>query len=232
MKQAKPMLWGAGLSMVGIVGILIAHWMVFFWVPTEARQGVIQRIFYIHVPAAWLTELAFGITALSSCVYLWLRDERADAAALASAEGGVYLGALLLVVGPLWGRVAWGTYWTWDPRLTFTLLLWAIFLGYLLVRRSTADPERGRRLAAIVAIVGAMDIPIIHMSVYWFRSLHPEPVVLRQEGPTADSAMLLTLFVSLIAFSFLFLGLLYIRYTVEMAERAWIRRSHTEKAPV
>lgn len=198
--------------------------MILFWVPTEATQGEIQRLFYVHVPAAWITELAFGLTAVSSAIYLWLRDERADAAAATAAEGGLFFSALLLIAGPLWAKIAWGTYWTWEPRLTLTLLLVFIFIGYFMVRGSATNPERGRAYAAVVAIVGALDIPLIHMSVYWFRSLHPEPVVLRPEGPTADPRMLVTLFASLLGFTLLFLGLFWMRYTVEVTERLWRRR--------
>jgi heme exporter protein C len=216
---------GVLLSLVGLAGILFTHWMVFFWVPTEGTMGIIQRINYIHVPVAWVTELAFGLTALASIIYLWLRDDRADAAAVAAAEGGLYFCVALLIAGSLWGRVAWGTFWTWEPRLTFTLLLWFIFFGYFLVRNSTQNPERGKRLGAIVAIAGALDIPVIHMSVYWFRSLHPEPVYLRPDGPSAPTEFVLTLVVAFVAYTILFLGLLSLRYGVEVAEREWNLRT-------
>jgi heme exporter protein C len=198
--------------------------MILLWVPREASQGVIQRLFYVHVPAAWITELAFGLTALSSVIYLWLRDERADAAAVTAAEGGLFFAALLLIAGPLWAKVAWGAYWTWEPRLTLTLLLVFIFIGYFTVRGSATTPERAKTFSAVVAIVGALDIPLIHVSVYWFRSMHPEPVVMRPEGPTADPRMLATLFVALAGFTLVFLGLFWLRYSVELAERKWHRR--------
>jgi heme exporter protein C len=211
----------AGLVLVwaGVAAILLMHWMVAFWVPTEAAQGVIQRIFYVHVPAAWTTFLAFGIVALASAVYLWLHDERADAAAVAAGEGGLIFGAIMLTSGPLWGRVAWGTYWTWEPRLTLTLLLWFTYLGYFLIRGSVADPRRGKRFAAVVAIVGSLNIPLIHVSVSWFRSLHPGPVVIKPEGPTLHPDMLATLLVSLAGFTMLFLGLFALRYSVELVSR-------------
>ena len=204
---------------MGVVLVLYTQWMAFFWAPTEALQGPIQRIYYIHIPAAWLAELAFCVAGFASVIYLWLGDEKADAAAVVAAEGGLWLGVLLLIVGPLWGRVAWGTWWTWEPRLTLTLLLWFIYLGYFLVRGAATNPERGKRLAAVVAIVGVLDIPLIHMSVYWFRSLHPEPVVLRPEGPTADAEIVTTLLASLGAWTVLFIGLFIVRYGVEIAER-------------
>lgn len=215
----------AGLLLVwaGIAAILLVHWMVAFWVPTEAAQGVVQRIFYVHVPAAWTTFLAFGIVALASAAYLWLEDERADAAAVAAAEGGLIYGAIMLISGPLWGRIAWGTYWTWEPRLTLTLLLWFTYLGYFLVRGSVADPRRGKRFAAVIAIVGSLNIPLIHVSVSWFRSLHPGPVVIKPEGPTLHPDMLTTLLVSLAGFTMVFLGLFALRYSIELAARRQAR---------
>jgi heme exporter protein C len=193
----------------------VVYWMSFFWVSTEIRQGVAQRIFYVHVPAAWTCFLAFGIAALTSAMYLWLRDERLDRVAVSAAEGGMVFGTIMLITGPLWGRIAWGTYWTWEPRLTLTLLLWFIFLGYFMVRGSTDNPEKGKRLAAVVAIVGALDIPFIHLSVLWFRSLHPQPVVVKPDGPSLPGDMLTTLLMGFGAFTVLFLGLFLLRYSLE-----------------
>lgn len=219
MDVAKAARTGVFLTVAGVAVMIYATWLVFFWVPTEALQGVVQRIFYVHVPAAWVTEFAFGMTAVLSATYLWLRDDRLDAAAVAAAEGGLFFSAILLVAGPLWGKVSWGTYWTWDPRLTLTLLLVFIFIGYFMVRGSSRDTDKGKRAAAVVAIVGALDIPLIHMSVYWFRSLHPEPVVMRPDGPTADTEMVVTLLVGLAGFTLVFFGLFYLRYIVEWATR-------------
>jgi heme exporter protein C len=208
-----PLLAGLGVA----VGLVLL-WQVFFWVPTEAVQGVVQRIFYIHVPSAWVSFLAFGIVAFASAVYLWLGDERADMVALSAAEGGMVFATVMLLTGPLWGRIAWGTYWTWEPRLTLTLLLWFIYLGYFMVRSATENPEKGRRFAAVIGIVGALDIPLIHVSVLWRRSLHPEPVILNvQEGPTLHPDMLMTFTTGMIAFTLLFLGLLISRYGLERA---------------
>ena len=201
--------------MIGLVWLGVVYWMSFFWVSTEVTQGIAQRIFYVHVPAAWTCFLAFGLAALFSGVYLWLRDERLDRAAVAAAEGGMVFATIMLITGPLWGKIAWGTYWSWEPRLTLTLLLWFIFLGYFLVRSSTENPEKGKRHAAVVAIVGALDIPFIHLSVIWFRSLHPQPVVIKPEGPTLPGDMLTTLLMSLGAFTVLFFGLFLLRYSLE-----------------
>jgi len=210
---------GTALASLGLLGLLLVYTLSFFWVSTEASQGVAQRIFYVHVPAAWTTFFAFGLSALTSAMYLWLRDERLDRAAVSAAEGGMIFATIMLTTGPLWGRIAWGTYWTWEPRLTLTLLLWFIFLGYFMVRSSTENPEKGKRFAAVVAIVGALDIPFIHLSVLWFRSLHPQPVVMKPEGPTLPGDMLTLLLTSLSAFTILFLGLFMIRYALEGLRR-------------
>lgn len=210
---------GPALAILGTLLSMLVLWMVFFWVPTEVNQGIIQRVFYMHVPAAWVAFMAFGIVAFASAVYLWLGDERADMAAVAAAEGGIVFTAVVLLTGPLWGKIAWGTYWTWEPRLTLTLLLFFIYVGYFMVRAATENPEKGKRFAAVVGIVGALDIPLIHVSVLWFRSLHPQPVVLKGEGPTLHPDMLTTLLTGFLAFTVLFVGLLILRYGLERAER-------------
>lgn len=204
-----------GLGSLGVALAILLHWMVFFWVPTEASMGVVQRIFYIHVPSAWVAFLAFGIVAVCGAVYLWLGDERLDAAAVSAAEGGMVFTTIVLLTGPLWARIAWGTWWTWEPRLTLTLLLWFIYLGYFLVRASSESPQRGKRFAAVVGIVGALNIPLIHLSVVWFRSLHPEPVVMKPEGPTLDPAMLRTLLVGGVSFLCIFFSIFLFRYGLE-----------------
>lgn len=223
---------GAVLGILGVALTLVLHWMVFFWVPTERTMGVVQRIFYIHVPAAWVAFMAFGIVAVCSAIYLWLKDERLDMAAVAAAEGGMLYTAIVLLTGPLWGRVAWGTWWTWEPRLTLTLLLFFIYLGYFLVRASTENPQKGKRFAAVVGIVGALDIPLIHLSVQWFRSLHPAPVVMKPEGPSLHPDMLATLFVGLGATTLIFFSFFLFRYGLErMARASDHQRMASEAAP-
>ena len=216
------------LTLVGLVGMVALLWMSFFWVSTEVNQGIVQRIFYVHVPAAWTCFLAIGISALCSGVYLWLRDDRLDRAAMCAAEGGLVFATIVITTGPLWGKIAWGTYWTWEPRLTLTLLLWFIFVGYFMVRNATEDPEKGKRFAAVVAIVGALDIPFIHLSVIWFRSLHPQPVVAKPDGPTLPGDMLVTLLFGLLVFTVLFFGLFLLRYALEDVRlRAELRARRT-----
>jgi heme exporter protein C len=215
---------GMGLALFGVIVALVFHWQIFFWVPTEQTMGIVQRIFYIHVPSAWVAFLAFAIVAICSAGYLWLRDDRLDRAALSAAEGGMLFTTLVLLTGPLWAKIAWGTWWEWEPRLTFTLLLWFIYLGYFLVRRSTENPERGKRFAAVVGIVGALDIPLIHISVKWFRSLHPEAVVLKPEGPSLHPDMLTTLLTAFAALLLIFFALFLFRYALEGIRETLVQR--------
>jgi heme exporter protein C len=224
---------GAILGVLGVALVVVLHWMVFFWVSTERTMGVVQRIFYVHVPAAWVAFMAFGIVAICSAGYLWLKDERLDMAAQAAAEGGMLFTTIVLLTGPLWGKIAWGTWWTWEPRLTLTLLLWFIYLGYFLVRSSTENPSKAKRFAAVVGIVGALDIPLIHVSVQFFRSLHPEPVVMRPDGPSLPGDMLTTLFVGLGAFTVLFLSFFIFRYALERMNQALVHQQMAgEEAPI
>ena len=178
-------------------------------------MGLVQRIFYVHVPSAWVAFLAFGIVALCSLGYLWLRDERLDAIAVAAAELGTIFTTVVLITGPLWGKIAWGAWWVWDARLTLTLILWFIYLGYFMLRGAAENPERGKRFGAVLAIIGVVDIPLIHISVNWFRSQHPQAVVLRPDGPQAAPEIVQTLLVSLLAFTLTFFALLLFRYGLE-----------------
>lgn len=211
----KTRRWATALAGLAGGSVIAAFWMIFFYVPTERSMGVVQRIFYVHVPSAWVAFLAFGIVALCSLGYLWLKDERLDAIAVSAAEIGTIFTTIVLLTGPLWGKIAWGTWWVWEPRLSLTLLLWFIYVGYFMLRGATESPERGKRFAAVLGIVGAVDIPLIHLSVQWFRSQHPKPVILNPEGPTADPAIVQTLLFSLLAFTLVFAALLLYRYGLE-----------------
>jgi len=207
--------WAYVLSVLATGAVLTTFWMIFFYAPTEREMGVIQRIYYVHVPSAWVAFLAFGIVALCSAGYLWLRDERLDAIAVSAAELGTIFTTIVLLTGPLWGKIAWGAWWVWEPRLTLTLLLWFIYVGYFMLRGATESPERGKRFAAVLGIVGAVDIPLIHVSVNWFRSQHPQPVVLRPDGPKAAPEIVQTLLMGFLAFTLLFFALLLFRYGLE-----------------
>lgn len=204
------------LGVLAVVVLTIGIFMAFVYAPMDAVQGQAQRIFYVHVPMAWLAYLAFGVIFVGSIGYLWKRDMRWDRLARSGAELGFLFTTLVLITGSLWGRPIWNTFWTWDARLTTTLILWFIYLGYFMVRSYAADAERGARYAAVLGIVGAVDVPIIHLSVRWWRTLHPEPVVLDTGGPNLPNEMLWTLLVCFAGFTLLFAYLMVQKYRIEV----------------
>ena len=202
------------LVIATVAAAAVALAMIVGYAPNDRVQGVVQRIFYFHVPMAWVAYLAFGVVLVASVAYLWKRDSRWDAVARASVEIGVLFTTLVLVTGSLWGKPIWNTWWTWDGRLTSTLVLWFIYVGYMMLRAYTPDPERAARLSAVLGIVGFLDIPIIHFSVQWWRTLHPEPVIARS-NPQLPFEMILTLAVSLVAMTLLYATLIGYRTLLE-----------------
>jgi heme exporter protein C len=184
-----------------------------FYTPLEAKQGAAQKIFYLHVPAAWVAFLAFFLVAVASGVYLWLRDQRLDRFAESSAEVGVVFTTVVLITGPLWAKPIWGTYWAWwDVRLVSTLFLWFIYLAYLVLRGAIDSPELRARYSAVLGILGALLIPFIHLSVYLFSTMHPMPIVGKPSKPSLPGEMLLTLMISLFSFTLLYFAFLRSRY--------------------
>ncbi len=163
------------LAALAFVGMMVSIWAIFLYAPTDAIEGDAQRIFYFHVPIALLAMLSSGVVAAASIVYLWRRDERWDWTARAGAEVGTVFITLALVTGSLWGRATWGTWWTWDARLTTTLILWFIDITYLMLRSYMGRTPASARVGAVLAIVGVIDVPIIYESVNWWRTLHPQP---------------------------------------------------------
>jgi heme exporter protein C len=181
--------------------------------PLEAKQGAAQKIFYIHVPAAWVAFFAFGLVAIASGLFLWLRDQRLDRFAESSAEVGVVFTTVVLVTGPLWARPIWGTYWAWwDVRLISTLFLWFIYVSYLVLRGAVESPPLRARYSAVLGILGAFLIPFIHLSVYLFATMHPMPIVGKPSKPSLPNEMLLTLMLSLASFTLLYFAFLRARY--------------------
>ncbi|OLD66693.1 MAG: cytochrome C assembly protein [Acidobacteria bacterium] len=167
---------------------------IFRAVPTEEKMGVVQRIFYFHVPSALAGFLGVGLCALFSALYLWRRDRRLDLLAHASAELGVMFLTIVLLTGPIWARPVWGVWWTGEARLTSTLVLWLLYAGYLILRQSTENPEQGARFCAVIGLVGALDVPIIYYSVEWWRGLHPKVLKISGgQGLDAEMAKALTL---------------------------------------
>ena len=181
-------------------------YMVFAVVPTEQKMGVVQRIFYFHVPSAFMAFAGVGACAVFSAFYLWTRDLRYDVVAHAAAELGVVFCTIVLVTGPIWARPVWGVWWTGEVRLTSTLVLWLIYVGYLALRENAENREQAARWGAVVGIVGALDVPIIYKSVEWWRGLHPK--VLKMSGggglePSMEKALLLCTLTFLLLFIYL-----------------------------
>lgn len=193
--------------------LLLSSYMIFWYAPLEKVMREVQKIFYVHVGTAWNAFLAFAVVFAASVVYLKTRDRRWDAVAESSAELGVLFTTLVLITGPIWGHSAWGTWWTWEPRLTTTLILWFVYLAYLLIRQAVQEEERRLSLAAIFGIVGFVNVPIVYFSIYWWASkLHP--VVVGSGGGGLETRMLQTLIVTVFAFTALYAYLLQLGTTI------------------
>jgi heme exporter protein C len=202
--------WLPTIAAAAVIGTVIR---VALFTPLEAKQGAAQKIFYIHVPAAWVAFFAFGLVAIASGVFLWLRDQRLDRFAESSAEVGVVFTTVVLITGPLWAKPIWGTYWAWwDVRLISTLFLWFIYIAYIVLRGAVESPELRARYSAVLGILGALLIPFIHLSVYLFSTMHPLPIVGKPSKPSLPNEMLLTLFLSLFSFTLLYFAFVRSRY--------------------
>src|SRR5881394_11813 len=199
----------AGLLLLG--GVYVR---ALAFTPVERFQGPAQKIFYLHVPAAVTTELAVILVGLAGVFFLFLKDPRLDRFAEASAEVGTVFAAIVLTTGPIWGKPIWGTWWTWDARLTFTLFLFLLYVGYLLLRSAVPDPAMRARYAAVLGICGMCEVPFIHLSVYMFPTLHPMPIVLQPGRPKLPASMLTTWLLSLGVFTLLYVGFVVQRYAV------------------
>ena len=200
------------LAPATLLTLLAAIYAVFVYVPTDAFQGPVQRIFYVHM-AMWLpTFTAFGVVAVASLLYLWRGGRMWDRLGRCAAEIGLVFCSLGLVTGSIWARPIWGTWWTWDPRLTLTLVLWMIYATYLLLRNLSTDPNQGSTFAAILGVSGIVDLFLINRAVYWWRGIHPA-VLVNQKGGSglADPSMKVTLVICLLGFFLLFVWLLRLR---------------------
>ncbi|RMH73455.1 MAG: cytochrome C assembly protein [Gemmatimonadetes bacterium] len=206
------------LSSLVFLGMSFALYMAFIYAPTERTMGEVQRIFYFHVSSAWLAFLAFFLVFIFSILYLITHQRKFDMLAVANAEVGVVFCTIVLVTGPLWAKPVWGIYWTWDARLTSSLILWLIYISYLMMRAYIADENKRGNLAAIVGIIGFLDVPIVYMSIRWWRTQHPSPVIMGGEDSGLAPDMRTAFFVCLIAFTLLFLYLTRKRYQLEKLE--------------
>ena len=211
--------WTALLEIIAPITLLACGLWVFVFTPTETEQGFVQKIMYIHVPSVIVTYLAFFVTFAFGIAYLWKRLLIFDRIAKVSAEIGLIFCAMVLLSGAIWVRPTWGTYWVWDARLTTTLLLFLIFLGYFLLRLSVQDREKEARFASVLGIIGFLDIPIVHKSVEWWRTLHqPSTLFKVQEGaakPAMPSELLYPLLACMFAMLLFYGYLLLLRWQME-----------------
>ncbi len=203
--------FGAAAGLLLAVGLYLGLVMV----PPDAVQGDVQRIMYLHVPSIVTAYLAFSVVFCTSILYLWKRDLRFDAVAVASAEIGVIFTGITLATGTIWGKPTWGVWWTWDARLTLTAILFTIYAGYLMLRSFAEDPQAGARYGAVLAIIGFLDIPLNHFAVYWWRTLHQPSSILRAGGPSVAPAMLVPLAVNFVGLVLLSSYLLLERVRLE-----------------
>lgn len=223
--MATVIAWLGWLALAGLAAVGV---LVFGFTPDDALMGFSQKIMYVHVPVIWAAYVAFFLVFACSIGYLWKRSEQMDRVARCSAEVGVVFCGLALASGSLWGRPTWGTYWIWDARLTTTLLLFLIFVGYGLLRRFAGPGEQAARLGAVIGIVGFLDIPLIHVSVNWWRTLHQTSTLFKAtaEGapkPAMPLELLLPLLLSgvvmLVLLAYLILARLRQAELTEVMER-------------
>jgi heme exporter protein C len=211
------------LGIVATAAAILASWMGLVWAPTDAVQGDVYRVIYVHVPTAWLAYLAFVVVFLASIGWLWTRRPWFDALAVASAEIGVLFTGLFIVAGSIWAKPTWGVWWTWDPRLVTTAVMFCMYLGYLLLRSLSTDFERRATRAAVLGIIAVVDIPIVHLSVLWMNSVHQLPTVARiGAAPALDAQMGMTLGVSVIAFTLVYFALLVERMELERRQQSHV----------
>src|SRR5215471_8106705 len=222
----KPLSLAFVLFTIALVGF--STFQALYVAPTEQTMGDVQRIFYYHAPTAWVAGLCFFVNFLASIVYLWKRSLDADALALASAEVGVVFCTIVLITGPIWARPVWGIWWTWEARLTSTLVLWLIYVSYLVLRRFAAGSQTPV-LAAALAIFGFVDVPIVYMSIRWFRTQHPSPVMGGGENSGLDPTMLHAFLWNLLAFTCVGIVLIVARYRLQRMENA-LEAAHAELA--
>ena len=205
---------GRWVTLAGLVLLGGVYVRALAFTPIERFQGPAQKIFYVHVPAAVTTELAVILVGLAGAFFLFLKDPRLDRFAEASAEVGTVFAAIVLVTGPIWGKPVWGTWWTWDARLTSTLFLFFLLISYQVLRGAVADPGLRARYCAVLGICAVVLVGFVHMSVYLFPTLHPQPIVIRPGKPALPPEMLVTLLMSFGVFLILYAGFVIQRYAI------------------
>jgi len=215
----------AGALLAGALAAALA-------VPPERNMGDLARIMFVHVPAAWLAYLAFAVTLVGSVAYLATSRMKWDRLAAGSAEVGVYFNGLTVALGMIWGKSTWGVWWTWDARLVLTAIMFFVYLGYLGLRRGIADPVARARRSAWLGVLGAVQIPIVHFSVVWWRGLHQPPSVIRPGGVQMDTEFRLALAIAVLAFTALYAALLRRHMENALAEEALAARLASEEVEV
>jgi heme exporter protein C len=215
--RTDPSSWLAVIAVATTVLGLATLIGAFLYAPADITQGDVQRIFYIHAPIAIAYYLAGAVVALAGVLYLLTRSMTWDIVARCSAEIAVLFTTLMLVTGSLWGKPIWGTWWSWDARLTTALILWFIYVGYLMLRSYVAEPERAARYSVIVGVLGALDIPLVHVSVEWWRTLHPQGIIDSATGsPALPASMLIVFVLGTMTMLMMYLLLMAVRVSVEL----------------
>jgi heme exporter protein C len=213
---ARPPRTSIWLAFVSIGAVIVAQTYAILTSPAEGDMGHLQKIMYVHVPAAWMTFLSFFVVFAFSVRYLWQRRENDDLLAASAAEVGATFNGLTLMLGMIWGRPAWGVWWVWDARLTSTLVLFLIFVGYLALRAFTDDTQQKARWSAAVGAIGALNVPIVYMSVKWWRTLHQPP----SSPATLDPRYTMGLRLNAIALLLVMIYFIRKRYEIARLERA------------
>jgi heme exporter protein C len=201
------------LTGASVIVMVAALYLVFVYAPTERTMGDMQRIFYFHVSSAWVGFFAFFVTLIASIAYLWKGTRRWDIVALSSVEVGVTFMTMAIISGSIWAKVAWNVWWTWDPRLTTSTILWLIYVSYLMLRNAIDEEARQARFAAVHGIVGFVSVPITFMAIRWWRTIHP--VILDSQGFSLATPMLITMLFCIGTFTLLYFTLLVHRVRLE-----------------
>lgn len=201
-------------------------------VPPDVVQGQLSRIMYVHVPAAWLAYLAFVVTMFASAMYLWKKDLKWDRRAHSSAEIGVLFTALAIALGAIWAKPTWGTWWVWDARLTLTAIMFFVYLGYLALRRTTDNLDVRATRAAIFGVLAVVQVPLVHFSVIWWRTLHQPPTLVNPEGPLIDTSMLVALLIAVASFTAMYVAMMFKRIELGRLEDGVLVAEQTSAGPV
>jgi len=205
------------LDIFVLISIAIALYMVFIYAPIENIMGIVQKIFYFHVSSAWISFMGFSVTFICSILYLYTNKPLFDYVAYSSVEISLTFCTIVLITGPIWAKPIWFVWWTWDPRLTTTLILWFIYVGYIMLRKFIEDEEKKARFSAALGIIGFIDVPIVFFSIRWWRTIHPN--VIQKGGGGIAPEMMNTLLLSILAFTLLYISFIIKRVRIELIEK-------------